>query len=131
MENKRGTVVIDTPCPKRMRPIPLSKNDDGPSYNDGWTKTVTPPSQGHNWKFLEMRQFLQNLDLEEYCECFEEFGYDNINELCSLASNHTVMEKLSTTVGFQPGHAVRFQMALADEAKRIDDSTSCDLVFDV
>ena len=60
----------------------------------------------------ELRQLLARYDLGSYEEKFLEAGYDSVSWLYEYANNESIMEQLSETVGFKPGHAIRFQTRL-------------------
>ena len=64
----------------------------------------------------ELKALLKKYDLTEYLEKFMESGYDSVSWLYSIAQDEKAMETLADTVGFKPGHAIRFQSHLAKDA---------------
>jgi hypothetical protein len=73
-----------------------------------------------NMREASIRKLLGGFDLLEYAEKFVETGYDHsISWLYKMAEDVDAMEKLAETVGFKPGHAIRFQTNLAKEAAKV------------
>ena len=66
---------------------------------------------------MEVANLLDRFDLSQYKEKFLESGYDNIGWLHEHANDGDAMNVLSQTVGFKPGHAIRFRHNLAKEAE--------------
>jgi hypothetical protein len=102
------TSVNDTPAPH---------GSSIASVSSGSSAGITPDrNQGIVSGFTAVRDLLWRLGLSEYAPNFLEKGFDDLDWLCRFAQDPVALENLSSSVGFKPGHAVRFQFGLIKEA---------------
>lgn len=71
-----------------------------------------------------LKDMLRRFDLSDYESKFLEKGYDSVSWLQQVANDVVVMETLASSVGFKPGHAVRFQVCLTREAAAASKTSS-------
>lgn len=75
-------------------------------------------------RMKEVRDFLERCHLSEYASKFEENGYDCIDWLYDCVEKPLILETLCNSVGFKPGHDIRFKHLLSMEASELKKTVS-------
>lgn len=86
------------------QPREASENEKPQEANEG--------EHPHEQEASGVRSFLAACKLDAYADAFDSCGYDDVDDLLEIADDDAELSQLTTIVGFKPGHALKFKLAL-------------------